>query len=112
MTAHETHQDANLTPADAGVASVPTADTAAVLASHRRIDAARFDGALPEWVCAQCQAWWRGDPETGGCDAVLLARRVGLLEGLLGDVHADLYDTMSPRLNRRIMAALAAVEAV
>jgi hypothetical protein len=73
--AHETHHAANPGAMDAGVASVPTADAAAVLASHtlRRAD------DLPRWDvdrCSWCLRPWHGDAATGGCDTVLLAREV------------------------------------
>jgi hypothetical protein len=99
MTAHQDAQDANLTPPPAGVASVPTVDAAAVPATHRRTTLRHVvwedaDGLLrrglrqfAESVCERCGQPWRGDAETGGCEAVLLARRVALLEGLLREVQ-------------------------
>jgi hypothetical protein len=67
--AHQDAQDGQQTATGAGVASVPTVDAAAVLASHGR----------DVQFCKECRADWP-------CDAVLLARRVALLEGLLREV--------------------------
>jgi hypothetical protein len=56
----------------AGVASVPTVDAAAVLASHWRDQDSEWDITY----CAVCLRLWSGDAETGGCPEVLLAREV------------------------------------
>lgn len=80
-----THHASNPGATGAGVASVPTVDAAAILAAREHYPG--FSGFLyptnegPLAFCARCRAPWRGDAETGGCDAVLLARRVIELEG-------------------------------
>lgn len=55
----------------AGVASVPTVDAAAVPATHHPFRGAMAGVAVN---CRECGTPWRGDAETGGCEAVLLAR--------------------------------------
>jgi hypothetical protein len=81
--ASETRQDAILGLMDAGVGSAPTVDTAAVLASHEPLWHAGFRRGDDPALCDKCRCKWRGSAATGGCEAVLLARRVAQLEAAL-----------------------------
>lgn len=87
--AHQDAQERQGADAPAGVASAPTVDAAAVLASlHRPKFSAWADGS----VCLECRGRWRGDAETGGCESVLLARRVIALERVARSLGALLKD--------------------
>lgn len=90
MNAHRDAREGRQTPALAGVASVPTVDAAAVLAEHRP-NPVEWDMGFAMWstwsMCMACHCPWQGDAETGGCEAVLLAQRVALLDGLLRSVE-------------------------
>jgi hypothetical protein len=72
MTAHETHQDANLTAPPTGVASEPTVDAAAVLAREalaRRV--ALLEGLLARAVAQVVRRDTRGEIEyCGACNCV------------------------------------------
>jgi hypothetical protein len=62
---------------------LPAVDAAAVLASHRAADYCYCASEPHPWHCYECGQVWLGDAETGGCEAVLLARRVIALEAAL-----------------------------
>lgn len=80
MNAHETHQEGRSAAMGTGVASEHTVDAAAVVASHEhRLTFAQRSG---DPLCERCLRPWRGDAESGGCEVVLLARRVIALEGM------------------------------
>lgn len=78
-------------------------DAATVLQRHTPFRTA------PPTTCTLCFLPWHGGPETGGCDAHSLARRVVELEGALGDL-LDLVEVWDlpkaePRsLTRRLYA--------
>jgi hypothetical protein len=89
-------------PADdgAGVAVVPTVDAADVLASHTYALAdAGMPGMRPLPICAECYDDWRGDDETGGCPAVLLAREVVALRERAATAERRLRDWEAYRTN-------------
>ncbi len=79
--APEMRQDAILgvlAPQGLSGPTVPAVDAVATIALHVPIG--------PYWgrlVCRSCKRDWRGDATTGGCTAVLLARRVIALEAAL-----------------------------
>jgi hypothetical protein len=84
MNAHQDAQGGRQAPSPAGVASVPTVDAAAVLDGGGGHFPARHyaTGELLTY-CDRCDCAWRGDEQTGGCETVLLARRVIALEAAL-----------------------------